>query len=342
MNFDGKFEKVYIIAEMSANHGRDLEKAKQIIKEAKNSGADAVKIQTFKADTVTIDAKNDYFKIKGGTLWDEAYLYDLYEEASLPWEWHKELFDLAKELEIDIFSTPTDKSSVDFLETLDCPIYKIASFEITDIPLIKYVASKQKPIIISTGIASLSDIELAVETCKSVGNSNITLLKCTSEYPAKYEDMNLATIPNLAETFGVTSGLSDHTKGYLAPVVATTLGAKVIEKHFIIDENDESLDKEFSLTKDEFKLMVEEVRNAEKLLGKVSYSISEKSQKSKQFARSIFVSNDIKKGETFTENNIKVVRPSDGLHPKYFEDIIGKVAKDDIKKGEPLSWQIVQ
>jgi pseudaminic acid synthase len=342
MNFDGKFEKVYIIAEMSANHGRDLEKAKQIVKEAKNSGADAVKIQTFKADTVTIDAKNDYFKIKGGTLWDEAYLYDLYEEASLPWEWHKELFDLAKDLEIDIFSTPTDKSSVDFLETLDCPIYKIASFEITDIPLIKYVASKQKPIIISTGIASLSDIELAVETCKSVGNSNITLLKCTSEYPAKYEDMDLATIPNLAETFGVTSGLSDHTKGYLAPVVATTLGAKVIEKHFIIDENDESLDKEFSLTKDEFKLMVEEVRNAEKLLGKVSYSISEKSQKSKQFARSIFVSNDIKKGETFTENNIKVVRPSNGLHPKYFEDIIGKVAKDDIKKGEPLSWQIVQ
>jgi pseudaminic acid synthase len=342
MNFDGKFEKVYIIAEMSANHGRDLEKAKQIIKEAKNSGADAVKIQTFKADTVTIDAKNDYFKIKGGTLWDEAYLYDLYEEASLPWEWHKELFDLAKDLEIDIFSTPTDKSSVDFLETLDCPIYKIASFEITDIPLIKYVASKQKPIIISTGIASLSDIELAVETCKSVGNSNVTLLKCTSEYPAKYEDMNLATIPNLAETFGVTSGLSDHTKGYLAPVVATTLGAKVIEKHFIIDENDESLDKEFSLTKDEFKLMVEEVRSAEKLLGKVSYSISEKSQKSKQFARSIFVSNDVKKGETFTENNIKVVRPSDGLHPKYFEDIIGKVAKDDIKKGEPLSWQIVQ
>lgn len=334
-------DKVYIVAEISANHNQNLEKAKELIREAKNAGADAVKIQTFTADTVTLNVQNDYFRIKGGTLWDNQYLYNLYEKAYLPWEWHSELFQLARELEIDIFSTPTDETSVDLLESLNCPIYKIASFEITDIPLIEYVASKQKPIIISTGIATLADIELAVNTCKKMNNHQIILLKCTSEYPAKPEHMNLATLSNLGQTFGVTIGLSDHTKGYLAPVIATTLGAKVIEKHFILEASDESLDKEFSLTKSEFTEMVQAIRLSEKMLGKIDYHVEESSKESRQFARSIFVSQTIKKGEIFGKHNIKVVRPSNGLHPQFYTSILGKVAQCDIQVGEPLSWNMI-
>lgn len=334
-------DKVYIVAEISANHNQNLEKAKELIREAKNAGADAVKIQTFTADTVTLNIQNDYFRIKGGTLWDNQYLYNLYEKAYLPWEWHSELFQLARELEIDIFSTPTDETSVDLLESLNCPIYKIASFEITDIPLIEYVASKQKPMIISTGIATLADIELAVNTCKKMNNHQIILLKCTSEYPAKPEHMNLATLSNLGQTFGVTIGLSDHTKGYLAPVIATTLGAKVIEKHFILEASDDSLDKEFSLTKSEFAEMVQAIRLSEKMLGKIDYHVEETSKESRQFARSIFVSQTIKKGEIFGEHNIKVVRPSNGLHPKFYTAILGKIAQCDIQAGEPLSWNMI-
>lgn len=335
--------EVYIIAEMSANHNQDLEKAKALVYAAKDAGADAVKLQTFTADTVTINVKNDLFKIEGGTLWDERYLYDLYDEAHLPWEWHQELFDIARDIGIDIFSTVTDKTSTDFLDALGVPAFKISSFEITDIPLIRYSAQKMKPMIISTGIATLADIELAVNACKAMGNYQIYLLKCTSEYPAPLENMNLQTIPNLAETFGVEAGLSDHTSGYLAPVVATTLGAKVIEKHFILDKNDDSLDKEFSLDPVAFKMMVQQIRDAEKLLGKVNYTLSPKSQRSKeQFARSLFVVSDIEAGEVLTEENVKSIRPNGGLAPMYLDAIIGKRATVPLKKGTPLGWEHFQ
>jgi len=335
----GEESKVFIVAEMSANHLQNFDNAVKIIKEAKKAGADAIKLQTYTPDTITLNIDNEYFRIKQGTIWDNETFYNLYKKAYTPWDWHPKLKEIAEEEGLIFFSTPFDKTAVDFLEDLDVPIYKIASFEITDIPLIRYVASKGKPVIISTGIASLCDIELAVNACRQEGNNDIILLKCTSEYPAKYENMNLKTIKNLSQTFNVISGLSDHTKGYLAPVIATTLGAKVIEKHFMIDDKDTSLDKEFSLNKKEFKKMVEEIRNTEKLLGSVNYGTNKKSM---HFARSIFVSQNIKQGEQFTEKNIKIVRPSDGLHPKYYMDILGKKALKDIKRGEPLAWNLIE
>ncbi|MCG3663448.1 pseudaminic acid synthase [Aliarcobacter butzleri] len=334
--FDLQKDGTFIIAELSANHNGSLQTALDSIKAAKECGANAIKLQTYTADTLTLNSRNEDFMISGGTLWDGRNLYELYQEAYTPWEWHKELFHYARSLDIDIFSTPFDKTAVDFLETLNPSAYKIASFEITDYELVRYTASKQKPIIISTGIATIDEIQDVVNICKSVGNENIILLKCTSEYPAPLNEANLKTISNMKETFGVEVGFSDHTLGVVAPVVAVTLGAKVIEKHFIIDKSIGGADCGFSMDKKEFKQMVEAIRNAEKLIGVVDYSLNEKRKKQRRFARSLYISSDIKKGEVFTLENIKSVRPFYGLHPKYLNDILGKVAKKDYKFADRL------
>lgn len=334
--FDLQKDGTFIIAELSANHNGSLQTALDSIKAAKECGANAIKLQTYTADTLTLNSRNEDFMISGGTLWDGRNLYELYQEAYTPWEWHKELFDYARSLDIDIFSTPFDKTAVDFLEKLNPTAYKIASFEITDYELVRYTASKQKPIIISTGIATIDEIQDVVNICKSVGNENIILLKCTSEYPAPLNEANLKTISNMKETFGVEVGFSDHTLGIVAPVVAVTLGAKVIEKHFIIDKSIGGADCGFSMDKKEFKQMVEAIRDAEKLIGVVDYSLNEKRKKQRRFARSLYISSDIKKGEVFTLENIKSVRPFYGLHPKYLNDILGKVAKKDYKFADRL------
>ena len=331
----------FIIAELSANHKQDLELAKDTIYSIKESGADAVKLQTYTPDTITIDCNNEYFQIKQGTLWDGKTFYQLYQEAYTPWEWHYELKELAEKLGLVFFSTPFDKTAVDFLEELNVPAYKIASFEITDIPLIEYAASKGKPLIISTGIATLCDIQEAVEACKRVGNDQIILLKCVSAYPASLEDVNLKTIPNMAQTFNCIVGLSDHTLGISVPIAAVALGAKVIEKHFILSRDIDSPDKEFSLTPDEFKEMVKAIREVEKALGKVSYELTEKMKKSREFARSLFVIKDIKAGEIFTEENVRSIRPGYGLHPKFLKEVMGRKAKKDINKGTPLTWNLI-
>ncbi|GIW21337.1 MAG: N-acetylneuraminic acid synthase [Candidatus Sericytochromatia bacterium] len=335
------FNKTFIIAELSCNHVQDLSIAKETIYAIKESGADAVKLQTYTPDTMTIDSKKDYFMIKQDTLWDGKTFYDLYKEAYTPWEWHYELKELTEKLDMVFFSTPSNKDSVDFLEELNIPIYKIASFEITDIPLIEYVASKQKPIILSTGIAALSDIEDAINACKRMGNNNFILLKCTSAYPAPFEEMNLKTIPNLSETFNCPVGLSDHTLGISVPIAAVALGAKLIEKHFILSKDLPSHDKEFSLEPYEFKEMVKAIREVEKALGNVCYDLNEKTKKSREFSRSLFVVKDIKEGDVFTEENIKSIRPGYGLHPKYFKDILGKRAKFNLEKGTPLFWDMI-
>jgi pseudaminic acid synthase len=333
-NFDLNKDGTYIIAELSANHNGSLQTALDTIKAAKEIGANAIKLQTYRADTMTLDSKDDDFMVKGGTLWDGKNLYELYEWATTPWDWHKELFEYARSLDIDIFSTPFDKSAVDFLEQFNPSAYKIASFEITDYELVRYVASKQKPIIISTGIATIEEILDVVNICKKEGNENIVLLKCTSQYPAPLEEANLKTISNMKETFGVEVGFSDHTLGVTAPIVAVTLGAKVIEKHFILDKSIGGADCEFSLDKKEFKLLVDVIRDTEKLLGVVNYSLDEKKQKQRRFSRSLYVSKDIKKGEKFTLENVKSVRPGYGLHPKYLNDVLGKVALKDYKYGD--------
>lgn len=335
-------DKCFIIAELSANHGGDIEIAKETVRAAKRAGADAIKLQTYTADTITLNVKSDLFKINQGTAWDGQYLYDLYKEASLPWEWHKELYDLAAEEGLVCFSSPFDFTAVDFLEKLNTPIYKVASFEITDIPLIEYIASKQKPIIISTGIATIEDIELAIAACKKMGNEDITILKCTSAYPAAPKDANLLTIPNIVKRFGVQSGLSDHTMGTEAPVVAVALGARVIEKHFILDKNIGGADAHFSLDEQEFTEMVTAVRLTEKLMGKVDYEMTEKKESSRTFSRSLFVSEDVNEGDVITKLNIKSVRPNTGLHPKYFNEVVGKTFTKSVIKGTPLSFDIIK
>jgi pseudaminic acid synthase len=335
-NFDLEKDGTYIIAEMSANHNGSLQTALETIKMAKECGANAIKLQTYRADTITLNCKKDDFMITGGTLWDGKNLYELYEEAFTPWEWHQELFLYARSLDIDIFSSPFDTSAVDFLETLNPSAYKVASFEITDYELIRYMASKQKPMIISTGVALKEEIYDVINICKEVGNENIILLQCTSSYPAPLEDANLLTIPDLAKTFGVIVGLSDHTMGATAPIVAVTLGAKVIEKHFIIDKSIGGADCEFSMEAQDFKKMVEAIRDSEKLLGKVEYSMNEKKQKSRNYARSLYVAKDIKKGEVFTNENVKSVRPGYGLHPKHLPNILGTTALKDFSFGDRL------
>lgn len=328
--------KTYIIAELSANHNGSLQNALDTIKAAKEVGADAIKLQTYTADTITLDSDNEDFMINGGTLWDGEKLYELYEKAYTPWEWHKELFEYAREIGIDIFSSPFDKSAVDFLEEFNPSAYKIASFEITDYELIRYTASKNRPIIISTGIATIDEIQDAVDICRDSGNDDIVLLKCTSAYPAPIEDANLKTIPNLAQTFGVIAGFSDHTLGITAPIVAVTLGAKVIEKHFILKKSIGGPDSDFSLDKKEFKEMVDSIRDTEKLLGRVDYTMTKSKLKSRRFSRSLYVCKDIKKGEKFTLENIKSVRPGYGLHPKHLQEIIGSVSTKDYKFAQRL------
>jgi pseudaminic acid synthase len=331
----------FIIAELSCNHNQNFDIAKKTIKAIKESGADAVKLQTAKPDLITIDCDNEYFKIKGGTLWDGKTLYELYKEAYTPWEWQPELKKYAESLGLVCFSSPFDKTAVEFLEKMNVPMYKIASFEITDIPLIEYTASKGKPIIISTGIATLPEIYDAVEACRKVGNNDITLLKCTSAYPAPPEEANLWTIQNLSETFNVKVGLSDHTLGSAVVIAAVTLGATVIEKHFILDKNLGGPDAAFSMEPEEFKKMVDDIRIVEKALGIVSYEISEKVEKSRIFKRSLFAVKDIEEGEVFTEENIKSIRPGYGLSPKYLNDILGKKAKQKIKKGTPILFGLI-
>ncbi|EQB39183.1 N-acetylneuraminate synthase [Sulfurimonas hongkongensis] len=337
-NFDLEKDGTYIIAELSANHNGSLQTALETIKAAKECGADAIKLQTYTADTITLNSQKDDFMIDGGTLWDGKNLYELYTEAYTPWEWHRELFEYARSIDIDIFSSPFDKSAVDFLEILNPSAYKIASFEITDYELIRYTALKMKPIIISTGIALESELQDAVDICREVGNENIILLKCTSAYPAPLEDANLLTIEDLAKRFDVVSGFSDHTLGSVAPIVAVSLGAKVIEKHFIIDKSIGGADAEFSMCAKDFKEMVQNIRDAEKLLGCVDYSMSDKKRKNREHARSIYVSKDIKKGELLSEKNLKSVRPSYGMHPKHLHKVLGTKATKDYKFGDRFEY----
>ena len=331
---------VFIIAELSANHNGSIANAIETIRAATRVGADAIKFQTYTADTITIDARTDDFRISG-TIWDGKYLHDLYQEAYTPWEWHAQLFAVAKEEGLVCFSSPFDPTAVDFLEKLNVPAYKIASFEITDIPLIEYVASKGKPVIISTGIAELADIELAVDACRRMNNQQVALLKCTSNYPAPIEEANLLMIKDLAERFEVISGLSDHTMGITAPVVATVMGAKIIEKHFILDRSIGGPDASFSLNEQEFKAMVTAVREAEKAVGEINYNLTEKQRKGRDFSRSLYVVQDAKAGDTITIDNIRSVRPGYGMHPKHMHEILGKTFVSDVKKGDRVLWNII-
>ncbi len=308
---------------------------------AKAAGADAIKIQTYTADTITLDCNQPDFQVNSGTMWDGVTLHQLYEQAFTPWEWHKAIFDEAKRVGIDCFSTPFDKTAVDFLEELGNPIYKIASFEITDIPLIEYAAKNGKPMVISTGIAMPEDIELAVQTCRKAGNFDITLLKCTSSYPSPIEDANLMTMVDMKQRYGVRVGLSDHTMGYDVAVAAVALGATLVEKHFIMDRSIGGPDAAFSMEKDEFAAMVKAIRNVEKALGEVVYPTDPTKIKGREFSRSLYVAKDIKAGEKFTEENVRSVRPGFGLHPKYLLEILGKTAVRDMEKGERFTLDMI-
>lgn len=332
---------VFIIAELSANHNGSLDTAIETVRAAKRAGANCIKLQTYTADTLTIDCDKDDFLIKG-TIWEGKNYYKLYQEAYTPWEWHKEIMKVAKEEGLVCFSSPFDPSSVDFLEKLNVPAYKIASFEITDIPLIEYVASKGKPIIISTGIATIEDIELAIDACHRMGNKDIALLKCTSSYPAPIEEANMMMVRDIAERFGVISGLSDHTMGATVPIVATCFGAKIIEKHFILDRAIGGPDASFSMNEQEFTQMVKSVREAEQAIGKIDYSLTEKQIKGKDFSRSLYIVNNIKTGDILTKENIRSIRPGFGLHPKYYNEILGKKVTINLEKGERLELKHIQ
>jgi pseudaminic acid synthase len=340
INFN-QLNKTFIIAELSANHNGSLEIAIETIRAAKRAGADAIKLQTYTADTITLDTDEIDFIIKGESIWAGKNLYELYQQAFTPWEWHEELFKVAKEEDLICFSSPFDTNSVDLLETLNSPIYKVASFEITDIPLIKYIASKGKPIIISTGIATEEDIQLALETCFNSGNNKVALLKCTSSYPAPIEEANLCMILDLANRFNVVSGLSDHTLGITAPVVAVTQGAKIIEKHFILDRSIGGPDSSFSLDEAEFTEMVKAIREAELLLGSINYSLTKKQIQGREFRRSLYIAENVLKGELVTNLNVRSVRPGFGLHPKYLPEIIGKKFIKDLKKGTRMDLNLI-
>ncbi|MFT5240056.1 MAG: pseudaminic acid synthase [Candidatus Promineifilaceae bacterium] len=327
----------YIIAELSANHNGSLERAKATVRAVAKTGADAVKLQTYTADTLTIDCDNEHFLISGGTLWDGRTLYDLYREAYTPWEWHAELQAVATELGLDFFSTPFDATSVDFLEALNVPLYKVASFELVDIPLLRKIGSTGKPVIMSTGMASMAEIEESVSALRDSGCPDVTLLKCTSAYPAAPENANLQTIPDMARAFGCKVGLSDHTLGIAVPVAAIALGACAIEKHFTLSREDGGVDCGFSLEPHEFQSMVEAVRSAQRALGKVSYGCSAEEEKSKVFRRSLFAVEDIRIGEAFTMKNVRSIRPSAGLPPKYLGAVVGRTATCDIPRGTPLA-----
>ena len=338
----GDNNPTFIIAELSANHMNDFDIAVKTIEAMAEAGADAVKFQTFTPDTITIDCDNEYFQIKQGTVWDGQVLHELYEDAYMPWEWQPKLKKIAEDLGLIAFSSPFDKTSVDFLEDMNVPAYKIASFEITDIPLIEYVASKGKPIIISTGIASFEDIELTIQTCLDAGNNQVALLKCTSSYPAPLDEINLNTIPDMIEKFDCIIGLSDHTLGGDVSTAAVALGANIIEKHFILDRKMGGPDSEFSMEPHEFKQMVDSIRNVEKALGKVNYELSDKMKANREFSRSLFVVEDIKKGSVITEDNVRSIRPGFGLHPKYLNEILGKKVNQNLNKGTPFEWSFIE
>ncbi len=332
----------FIIAEMSANHLMDFDRAVEIMKAAKEAGADAIKVQTYTPDTITLDCDAPCFQITQGTIWDGTTLHKLYQTAYTPWEWQSRLKAIAEEMGLIFFSSPFDLSSVDFLEEMDIPVFKIASFEINDIPFIKKIAQTGKPIIISTGIAYLADIELALKTCKEAGNENVILLKCTSAYPAPYEDTNLKTISSLKEVFDCIVGLSDHTMGSAVAGAGVALGAKIVEKHLTLRRADGGADAAFSMEPEEFKEMVDHIRMIEKAVGKVTYELTPKQLKSREHSRSLFVARDMKAGDVFTADNLRSVRPSCGLHTKYYEDILGKKIKKDATLGTPMSWDLVE
>ena len=333
---------VYIVAELSANHGHQLENALASVRAAKEAGADAIKIQTYTADTITLDCNQPDFQVNSGTMWDGITLHQLYQQAYTPWEWHKAIFDEAKRVGIDCFSTPFDKTAVDFLEELGNPIYKIASFEITDIPLIEYTASKHKPMVISTGIATPDDIQLALEACKRVGNEDVTLLHCVSAYPAPMELVNLRTMMDMAQRYGVRVGLSDHTMGADVAIAAVALGATMVEKHFILDRAIGGPDAAFSMQQDEFATMVRSIRNVEKALGTVTYKLDPTAIKGREFSRSLYVAEDMKAGDVITEQNVRSVRPGYGLAPKYLPEIIGRRIKVDKKIGDRLALSDIE
>lgn len=337
----GSGNPVFIVAELSANHNHDYRIAEKSLKAIKACGADAVKLQTYTPDTMTIDCDKTYFKIKKGTPWQGKTLYRLYKEAYMPWSWQPKLKNVAESLGLQFFSTPFDRTSVDFLEDMKVPAYKIASFEITDIPLIEYAASKGKPMLISTGIATEEEMKEAVGACRRQGNKNVALLKCASLYPTPPREMNLRAIGSLAERFKTVVGLSDHTLDLSMPLVAVALGASIIEKHFILDRNLGGPDASFSLEPAEFKEMVNRIRRAESSLGKAELAISESLKKSRAFMRSLFVVRDLKRGELFTADNVRSIRPGNGLKPKFLKRILGKRAKRDITKGTPLDFKLI-
>jgi len=336
-----KLDKTFIIAELSANHNHDFNIAVKTIEQAAKAGADAIKTQTYTADTITIDCDNEYFQIKQGTIWDGKTLYQLYKEAYTPWDWQPKLKEIAEKSGLVFFSSPFDFTAVDFLEKMQVPAYKIASFEITDIPLIEYVAKKGKPVIISTGIATIEDIQLAIDTCLKVGNNQIALLKCTSSYPATIDEANLLTIPDLEKRFNITPGLSDHTLSNSVSIAAVALGARIIEKHIILDRCMGGPDASFSIEPNEFAEMVKNIREVEQAKGVVNYELNEKTRKSREFSRSLFTVQDIVAGEAITSENVHSIRPGYGLHPKYLPDVLGKTAKTNINKGTPLSWEVL-
>lgn len=331
----------YIIAEMSANHGGSLDRALELVRVAKEIGADCIKIQTYTADTLTIDSNKEYFNIKKGT-WTGENLYKLYEQAHTPWEWQKTLKEEADKIGIDFLSTPYDFSSVDFLEELEVDFYKIASFELIDIPLVKYIASKKKPIIMSTGMATLGEIEEAVNAIRDEGNEALCLLRCSSAYPAASEDMKLKIMDLLSKTFDVKIGLSDHSMDSIGAIAAVAMGAKVIEKHFCLSRDIETADSSFSMEPEEFKKMVADIRQTEKVMGNTSFRLSEKEKGNRMFRKSIFVVKDIKQGEIYTEENIRIIRPGYGLAPKHYQEILGKKASKDIEWGEPIEWNMIE
>lgn len=331
----------FVIAEMSANHLFDFDRAVKIMEAAKDSGADAIKIQTYTPDTITLDCDDPCFQITQGTIWDGTTLHKLYQTAYTPWEWQPELKKIAEEMGLVFFSSPFDFTSIDFLEEMDIPVYKVASFEITDIPFIKKIALTGKPVIMSTGIAYMSDIELALRTCKEAGNENVILLKCTSAYPAPYEDINLKTIPSMKEIFDCVVGLSDHTMGSAVAGAGVALGAKVVEKHLTLSRADGGADAAFSMEPQEFKEMVDNIRKIEKAVGKVTYDLTDKQRAEREHSRSLFIAKDMKAGDVFTPENLRSVRPANGLHTKHYEELLGKKIAKDAKLGTPMSWELV-
>jgi pseudaminic acid synthase len=337
----GPGEPAYIIAELSANHGQDFTQAVEIVRAAHSAGADAVKLQTYTADTLTIQSGKDYFRAGKGTLWEGRTLHDLYCEAYTPWEWQPELKRIANDLGLHLFSTPFDATAVDFLEQMDVPAYKIASFELVDLPLIRRVAATGKPVIMSTGMATLQEIEEAVEAARTAGVSALALLKCTSAYPASPDEMHLRTIPHLSRMFGVPAGLSDHTLGIAVPVAAVALGACIVEKHITLSRATPGPDSAFSLEPREFKDMVEAIRTAERALGAVRYGVSKREAASRNFRRSLFITEDVRAGSPLTPENVRSIRPANGLPPKHYDEVLGRRVARDVERGTPLSWELL-